>query len=359
MKQNKQDTVFNKLLRDINAGDIPNVLLLFGEEAFLTDWAVSRLIDRYVNEAVKELDLVRFEPGELAMEDLVDACQTLPMFSERKVVVIDSAYDIMGREGSNREKDFIEYAKTISGPCLLIIRAVGEKANNYVKGISSKGKRRKGGGLQKMIEGFGRSYEFAPIDKDDLTVFIVKRFRSEGKEVSGRAVDTIIANSGYMNKNIDYALYNLESDIKKIAAHSGGDTVTEEDVLAGLSDNLEHAVFKMLDAVSENKKDVALQLLHDMLLTGADEHGILALIANQLELMLEVKQLSGEGRNENEIAKHLKVHDFRVSKANRFQKRYDENELRRMLLSAFETDDRIKSGELEASLALELLVAGL
>ena len=63
--------------------------------------------------------------------------------------------------------------------------------------------------------------------------------------------------------------------------------------------------------------------------------------------------------NKEQIAKKTKVHEFRVGKAMKFQQKYDENELKRILLSAYETDDKIKSGLLEPALALELLIAGI
>ena len=337
--RDKKEQVFKKLLHDISAGDIPNVLLLFGEETFLTDWAAAKLTERFVSESARVLDLTVFEPGTLVSDELADACRTLPMFSERKVVIIEAAFDIT--------EEILEYAESISDPCLLIIKAVDSKSQKAAERIS------------KRIAKFGKMYEFGPISGDELMAFIVKRFRAEGKQVSPQAANLLAASCGYTNKDIDYALYNLENDIKKIAAYQKGDVIGEDDVLAGLSDNVEHAVFKMLDSISDNKKDRAFMTLRDLLKSGADEHFILAVIAGQLELMLIVKQLRSEGMNKEQIAKKTKVHEFRVGKAMKFQQKYDENELKRILLSAYETDDKIKSGLLEPALALELLIAGI
>ena len=346
MKRNKGQ-VFNKLLQDINAGDIPNVLLLFGEEAFLTDWAESRLVERFVSEAAKPLDFIRFEQGNLSTDDLVSACETMPMFSERKVVVIESILDM--------EKEDLAYLDSVPDGCLLIIKAIDEKAN------------KKASRLVKSLGKNAGSYEFGPITEDELKKFIVKRFRSAGKNVSPQAVSLLIANCGYMNKEIDYALYNLENDIRKMVAYSGSEVITEEDVLAGLSDNIEHNVFKMLDAISDKKKDVAFAMLHDMIKSGRrigqssgrNEHTILATIAGQLELMLEVKQFSEQGLGKSQIARKLKVHEYRVEKALKFSRNYDENDLIRIVKAAFDTDERIKSGLLDAGLALEMLIAGI
>ena len=337
--KNNNGQVFNQLIQDISAGDIPNVLLLFGEEAFLTDWAEGQLVKRYVTEAAKALDLTKFEPGSLKTDDLIGACETMPMFSERKVVVVSSASDI--------DKDAEAYIRTVPDSCLLIIKGVDEKSGKDAKKLS------------KSLKDACGIYEFGPISERELKQFIAKRFRTAGKSISPGAAALLISNCGYMNKEIDYALYNLENDIRKMIAYSGSDVITEEDVMAGLSDNIEHNVFKMLDAISENKKDIAFTMLHEMILSGSNEHRILATITGQLELMLQARQMSEKGMGKKQIASKLKVHEFRVEKAMKFARRYDERDLVRMLGSAFDTDEKIKSGLLDAGLALEMLIAGI
>ena len=322
--KNNNGQVFNQLIQDISAGDIPNVLLLFGEEAFLTDWAEGQLVKRYVTEAAKALDLTKFEPGSLKTDDLIGACETMPMFSERKVVVVSSASDI--------DKDAEAYIRTVPDTCLLIIKGVDEKSGKDAKKLS------------KSLKGVCGVYEFGPISERELKQFIAKRFRAAGKSISPAAAALLISNCGYMNKEIDYALYNLENDIRKMIAYSGSDVITEEDVMAGLSDNIEHNVFKML---------------HEMILSGSNEHRILATIAGQLELMLQARQMSEKGMSKKQISSKLKVHEFRVEKAMKFARRYDERDLVRMLGSAFDTDEKIKSGLLDAGLALEMLIAGI
>ena len=58
-----------------------------------------------------------------------------------------------------------------------------------------------------------------------------------------------------------------------------------------------------------------------------------------------------------DISKKIKVHEFRVKNAYTFVTNFSERDLRRILISAFETDYRIKSGLLAAPLALEMLIA--
>ena len=71
------------------------------------------------------------------------------------------------------------------------------------------------------MEKNGKVYDFQPLKDAQLRSFIEKRFRSAGKSYTSSVINLIMSESGYGNKSIEYSLYNLENDLKKIIAHSG------------------------------------------------------------------------------------------------------------------------------------------
>ena len=77
-------------------------------------------------------------------------------------------------------------------------------------------------------------------------------------------LDALIWESGYFNQDIDYALFNLENDLKKMVALSAGNEITMDDFTDSISDNLEHNTFKMIDAISQSRKQEAFRLLHGL-----------------------------------------------------------------------------------------------
>ena len=52
---------FKKIVKDINADNIPKVCLLFGEEKYLIDWAARSIIDKTVNENFKVFDFIKLD----------------------------------------------------------------------------------------------------------------------------------------------------------------------------------------------------------------------------------------------------------------------------------------------------------
>lgn len=346
----KKEHAFQTIGKDLKTGDIPNLVLLSGEEQYLVHWATEMLLDKYINKACESLDFTRLEPETLTIDSIRESCETLSMMSPRRVVLLPEFPPALGQKlkgfSENDEKELLEYLKAVPDTCLLIITAGAPDPKNKKK---SK--------LQTAVGKLGRVYDFGPLSGAQLRSFIVKRFKASGKLCRNSVIDLLIEDSGYGNKEIDYNLYNLENDIKKVIAHSSGDEIVSADVALTISTNLETNVFAMLDAISRNRKDEAYRLLHNLLVSGEGVYRLLALISSQLELILEVKEMREEGLGLSQIQKNLGVHEFRIKKAMSVTEKYSTDGLKRILSKAYEIDGNIKTGLLDQMLALELFIA--
>lgn len=346
---------FETISEDIKSGNIGNVLFLRGVEQYLVTWSCEILVKKYVNEATSALDLVKFDPDNFDVERVIEACETVPMFSERKVVLIDNFYFMWGKApkdifGENQKKTFIEYLSEMPTTTLLIIAAPEPEDFNTQK---------YGNAVSKALDKVGTTYKFEALQERQLLAFMKKRIKAGGKIAGRNAMNMLISESGYYNKEIDYGLYNLDNDLKKIIALSEGEEITVDDVEKGVSDNLEHNTFKLLDSISNNRKDEAFRLIRELLLTGHDEFELLGSILGQLELMLEVKEMRALAMSLPQIKSALKIHEFRIKKAMGFSGGYSVAQIKKMLKMAFEVEKNIKSGTLKGEMALEMLVAGI
>ncbi|MEG2298438.1 MAG: DNA polymerase III subunit delta, partial [Anaerovoracaceae bacterium] len=278
---------FQKISKDMKEDKIKSVIYLCGVEQYLVDWSIDILVTKYINPATKTMDLHMVNMENETPSDAISSCETVPMFSNRKIVLIKNI---------NREfkKEILQYIGDVPPSCCLIITSV-EKDKDLAKACTT--------------------YDFDPLEQRQLVAFIAKRFKGGNIHIERGLISQIINKSGYYNKDIDYTLYNLEGDLKKVIAHSNGVEITEMDIESGISENIEHGVFKLMDALSNNKKDEAFRLLNDLLLTGESPFKLLANIVSQLELMLQVKELMESGKRQGDIVNLLKIHEFRVKKA--------------------------------------------
>ena len=346
----RNEHAFQAIGKDIKAGAIPSLVFLCGEEQYLVHWATELLTKTFINEAVASLDFIRLDPDTLTIDEIKGSCETLSMLSPKRVVLIPEMPAALGKKSRNfseaDEKELIDYFPHIPESCLLIITAGKPDAKNKKK-IK----------LQEAAEQYGTVYDFTPLSGSLLSSFIVKRFKNAGKVCRNSVIDMLIQDSGYGNKEIEYNLYNLENDIRKIVAHSEGDEIVPEDVAATVSTNLETNVFAMLDAISRNRKDEAYRFLHNLLIGGESVFGLVSLISSQLELILDVKEMREEGLTPPQIQKKLGIHEFRIKKAWGVTEKYSVAQLKKILSKAYEIDGNVKSGLMEQTLALELFIA--
>ncbi|MGI6722708.1 MAG: DNA polymerase III subunit delta [Anaerovoracaceae bacterium] len=344
---------FEIFSNDLKNGRLGSLVFLHGAEQYLVSWACDSIVGKIVNEASRPLDLTRFDPGNFDIDAVIEACSTLPIMSPKKVVVLDNFFYIWGGArkdvfGDTQKKSFTELIKNIPDSTLLVVTA--PQPDDYRT-------RRYGNSLSKALAAAGKEYNFQPLQGGQLLGFMKKRLVAAGKSASRDTMEMLIAESGYANDEIDYGLYNLDNDLKKIIALSKGDVVTEEDVAQAVSDNLEHNSFKLMDSICGGRKGDAFNLLRQLLLSGHNEFQLLGMIIGQLELMLETKQMMRLGMSRPQMTKILGVNDYRVRKAMGFSGGYTEKQLRLMLMRAFEVEKNIKRRILGAQMALELFIA--
>jgi len=344
-KKEKKEHAFKTFSRDIKDGDMPPVLFLCGEEGYLIQWAVDTLKNRYVNPACAALDFVKFQDEGEDITQILDACNTFSMMSERRMVWADefpALRSAVGKGASTQDLERMEayLAEPNPGSLLVFTSAQPENRSELVKLLKSRAK----------------CYVFDQLDYAALSGFITKRFSSSCVSVERDVVKSIIDQSGYFNRETEYRLFNLVSDIDKIIAYSCGGEVTSEAVSQVLNGDMDTFIFNLLDAVSARQKEKAFGLLYNILHSGRDVFSIVSMMVNQFELMLDVAELKAEGHNLSRITEIMKSSEFRIRKAMGYTEKFTVDKLKDILSQLYEVDRNIKTGLLEPNLALELLI---
>ena len=358
-----KEHAYIKIGKDIKTGRIPGLVVLHGEEQYLVNFYGDLLVKKFVNEATKSLDLVELDRDNMSAAEVIENLETISMLSERKVVLIRNFIDAKGKlpknmdAKSNEFKTFAEYIKSVPDSALLILTAAKQED-------TSAASRRGYEALIKKICPSGKAYDFTPLDPPQLRGFIEKRFHGSGKAYRPAVIELILRECGYGNKNIDYGLYELENDLKKIIAHCGAaPEITKDDVIGVIASNPENDVFGMIEAIAIRRKDRALKLLHNIMEDGGSEFAVLALLTKQLEIMLIAREMKDEGMSgsaiEAALSKSHNARDFVVRRALTNASKFRTEDLKRILSAAYDIDYNIKSGLYSGTLALELFIAGI
>jgi DNA polymerase-3 subunit delta len=86
---------------------------------------------------------------------------------------------------------------------------------------------------------------------------------------------------------------------------------------------------------------------------------LLAMLARQIRILIQVKDLQGRGLGKNEIAGELRLHPYVVEKGMAQAWNFSLSQLEAAHHNLVETDWAIKTGGLEDLVALDLLVVNL
>ena len=365
-KKQETEHAFVRLEKDMKKDNLPGLVLLCGSEAYLTGFYRGALVDRYVEEAARAMDLTEITRNELTNQALEEAMETISLLSRRKVVLLPDIIDGRGKLPKNYEEDdkardelFDILGRIPEGTLVILTAERPITTGDYKK--KSDGSRLKK--LRTVVKkAGGEVYSFDALNPGQLKAFVVKRFQRAGKDCSREALRRILYDTGYSNDKVEYDLFALENDLKKIIAHSGsGPVVTEEDLEGILTISPEDNVFRMIDGITRGRKDQALIYLNGLLEMGESEFAILAITVKQLEYMLICRELQDEGRPGPQIISFLrkeeKITEGRAKAVSGAAARIPTARVRQMLLSAYAVEERVKSGLMGSRMAMEYMIS--
>ena len=369
---------YKEFARDLKNENFPSLLLLYGEEELQVNWALASLKEKFLNPETISLDSNIFE-GMPSLEELIETCETLTMFSERRIVVVeDSGLFKIKKSGLEGDKEELSdgsdesLAEADRNPIEVKDLSEEERILNYLGKLPSGTllvfKEKKADSrlkIFKKIREVGKAYDFKRLDLrkgdqlDILRKFISKRFAQGGKQLNPNLIDLIIEFSGYGHEESAYSLYNMENDILKIMAHGGEKEISLFDIKESMKGDLDTYVFSFVEALANERKDQALNIFSNMLNEGEPFFKILAILISQYELLYDIRQLLDNKLNSEQIEKKLKAHPYRIKMASKIAARYSSNELKNNLGKLLEIERHCKSGLLTQNLAMEMFIGEL
>ena len=335
---------FQTFHKDLSKKAFENVIFMYGEEEYLTEWACNSLADKFVENSMRSMDFLKISDIE-GTEELLTACDTFSVFSEKRIVWACDFPPLSKKNPKGfTDRDIealIDYMKDPNPGTILVFSCVTPADSSP---------------LVKYLKKEHKVYVFDRLERKQLTAFAEKRIKAAGRPISRETLKYMIDESGYFNRDSEYRILNLENDIKKILAYSDGDFISEDDIDATLKGDLDRFAFDFLDAVTSGHKDKALRLFNNIVGHGGDVYSVLGLLVSQFELMTEAKELYIGGVDRQAIPGILKVNPYRVKKAMSFGEKFSLSRLKDILIQLYQADRSIKTGAMDQNLTIELII---
>ncbi|MBO8164146.1 MAG: DNA polymerase III subunit delta [Brevibacillus sp.] len=318
------------------------VYVLYGTETFLMDEFVSFAKSEMVPADSLDLNVSHYDCAEVPLKAVLEDAETLPFLAEHRLVIASNAYFLTGaRPPSKLEHDLgalERYLETPPAYTSLLLRVEADKLDERKK-------------LIKTLKQKAVMLPFLPLRDHDLLSWVQRRARKLDLTMERDQAQHLI-------ERVGSDLRLLHNELEKLSLYLGAAsrTVTEEAIEQVTPRTLELDVFRLVDAVVAGRLPEAFRTLYDCLLTGEEPLKLLALLARQFRLLLHVKLWAPRGYSQQQLAGMLKVHPFVVKKAIEQTRCFDEASLRHLLGLLAEEDFRIKSGQVDKQLALELFM---
>lgn len=334
-----------EVIRDMDAGRLKPVYLLYGEERYYARQVERALLDAALPPEERDMGLRVFEQ-EPSVPELVQAVESVPFFGGKNVIIVRDTK--LFRSGKGEEGQ--ESTEKADARLLNCLEHIPETTHLLFMAGNKVDKRRK---AYKAIEKFGTIVELVPLKARDAREWVQEGLRKAEKSIDPEALDYLMTGISLMTQ---VSVGFLDNETEKMILHAGGrQRIGLADIEATLAGIPEINIFAMIDAMSQKNIALALKLLDEQLSTGESPIRLLMLMARQVRALLQVKELTAEGRSVQETAKTLGIHPFIAEKMAGQARRFSSEKLKQVLIHIADVDRAIKSGR-ATNVSLETVI---
>ncbi len=294
---------YNDFFKLINTGTPTGAYLLHGSEEYVKDSALKQIIARFdpSTRSMNVADLYEFDA-----DALIGLCDTMPFFSDRRLVICRRLPD---GDGALR---IIEYLGEMPPATLLIFFIRGKydasSAKPRAKASSSK-KAASSGQFILDLEAMDRCVEFTGLSNQDLLKWIKKTAAELNSSIEPHVAQRLINLAG-----TDLSVINNEL-MKALDYVGHGNPITAEAIEACVSPNIEYRVFDMADYFSSGHPAEGFKALDRIIKDGEDPLGIARYLESRYKVMLQARLMIDSGINRGDAIRRIGGSAYATGKA--------------------------------------------
>ena len=329
---------------DIKNKKIRKLYLFFGPEEFLKKYYVESLEKILLSGEFKSLNRIVLE-GKQEIGKLTDYCETLPVFSDRKLIIVRNSglFKPKKKDGEVKKAkpqaqgdELTAFIQDLPGHvCLVFYEAeVDKRLKTTLENIKKN----------------GLVVEFEYQRPDELIRWASRKFRASGREINLNTAAKLV-------ESCEQGMTEILNEIEKLLAYTEGhQEITPEDIEKVCTKSIKSRIFDLTDAIAEKKSSRALGLLNDMIILKEPVPKILFMIARQFRQILQVRLLQEEGCGLSEIASRIGMSSYIAGKILKQASNFSQSKLKKAVETSLELDLAVKTGKLEDRTAAELLI---
>ena len=339
----------NQLNKDIQTRTFRPFYLIWGSEPYLRRQCLNELTTALMEGSDPSNKLVMREDKGGKKPDLQEAlnfAETMPFFGKRRVVVIES--DSLFKKSC---KDGNEYfANPVEGAVVVFVaEEVDTSAASTAKSPSA-GQNRS---FYSIINGIGRTVRCEPPNMTYLSRWIdTKLLHPVGKKMDAKTTEFFIR---YLNAD----MMRIGNEIEKLIAYTAGqEEITVKDITAICQGIEDTKIYNLTDAIADKNKKAIIREYEVLLLMNSKPNELLAGIIRQFRNIMITAELVRRHMDTSVICECVGIKPgYPVTKHIKWAQQMQEIRLIQTVDYCLRIDRDIKNGTLDATVALEMLLA--
>lgn len=326
---------------NIKKNKLDNCYIFCGVDEELIKESIRSFIDKILDKNFIDLNYVKFDGDNLDNFDgIVNACETLPFISDKKVVLVYRA-NFLGEGEDNTKKrlynEFKEYTNNLPASSILILYYI------------FKNKREK------------PSYK---IQKLNNKCTVIKADKIFGRQLEAK-VKSIFENKGKNIGNVELKLFcsNLPSDIgiienevEKLCCYTMDREIKKEDIHDMYPTKGEEDIFDLVDLIGDKKAKDAVDTLNGLIYKGEKIPEILYMIERQFKLLYRIKNSIDKGKDKNFIVSDIKLPLFICEKLMHQSKKFTLKQIKKAIDICLNAEKKMKKSSTSKKVEMELLI---
>ena len=267
------------LKKELKSKIIRNIYLFYGLEEYLKKYYLNQIETLILQKDFETLNKTVIE-DKVDINYLTNLCNTYPMFSERKIIIIKNSnlFNATKKENSsiktekkiNKNDEFINYLKDIPEyNCVVFFENEIDKRTKLVN----------------LIKQNGLLVEFPYQKQQELVKWVINIFKSKNKEITSLTASKFI-------EYCDVGMENIFTEINKIDLFLDNKKLVEiTDITKICTKSIKSRIFDLTDEIIKKNTNKAFDVLHELMILKEPIPKILFMIARQFRQTLQIKLL--------------------------------------------------------------------
>lgn len=309
-----------------------NTYIIESSDYIVIQSKIDEILKKYklTHDMIIKYDLIE-TPISVAIEDL----DTYNFLSSNKVVIGDNAYFLTGSKPkgavAHNEEELEKYLKNPSSENILIL--ICDKLDSRKK-------------LVKLVD--KKCILGGEVSIEELIKSHLDDYKMDFKTIR------------YLIDYCDNDNERILNELEKLKCYKMDEKeIIIEDIKEVVIKLTGENIFSLIDSIVQKNKQKAYQITQELIAKGEDISKIIIMTSDQFRLMYQVKSFLKQGLSQEQIAKELKIHPYRVKLAVEKGYSYSSKVLLTNLEYFYDLDYMIKSGSNNPKLVFELFLANL